>query len=278
MSEPFSRKRFVAVVGTATAAAAVNAAPADVAEAAPAPAPAAHTPAIHHPHAAPAAPLGSAPEAYAFFSGPESAFVEAAVERLIPTDVNGPGAKAAGVAYFIDRQLDGVFGAAANTYRNGPWAAGTPSQGYQLRQTPAELYRQGIGAVNTYCVATYEKTFDKLDAAHQDAVLTGVDEGTITIAGAPLKPFFEMLLQNTIEGFFADPIYGGNRDKAGWRLIGFPGVAAYYAPLISNWNKPYVVEPVSIADVQQGKPVAEGHTLMHHLALENAARIERGNR
>ncbi len=282
MSDSVSRKDFVALVGTATAAAAMSGTAAEAAEsgasaaAAPHREPAAH---VHRTGAAPAAPpLGEEPEAYAFFTMPEAAFIEAACERLIPADANGPGAKAAGVAFFIDQQLDGVFGVAGNTYRSGPWGNGTPQQGYQLRQTPQELYRQGIAATNAYCRTTYRKTFDQLDTARQDAVLQGLDTGTIALTDAPGKAFFEVLLQNTIEGFFADPIYGGNRDKAGWKLIGFPGVAAYYAPLIDKWNVPYRVDPVSIADVQQGKPVAEGHNLMHHLAMENAARLDEVNR
>jgi gluconate 2-dehydrogenase gamma chain len=278
MSDRVSRKDFVALVGTATAAAAVAAGPADAAPAVPEPSPAppAHAPhATHHtpPMSMPSAPLDVEPEAYAFFTMPEAAFIEAAVERLIPTDANGPGAKAAGVAYFIDQQLNGVFGAGGNTYRNGPWGHGTPQQGYQLRQTPAELYRQSIGAIDAYCVTTYRKPFEKLASAQQDAVLQGIDTGTIAIADAPAKAFFELLLQNTIEGYFADPMYGGNRDKVGWKLIGFPGVAAYYKPLIDKWNVPYRVEPMSIADVQQGKPAAAGHMLMHHLAMENAAKL-----
>jgi gluconate 2-dehydrogenase gamma chain len=268
MSDRFTRKDFVAIVGTATAAAAVPATPAEAVIAAPAH-PAAPHPKHVAPHASPAVPpLGAEPEAYVFFTGPESAFIEAAVERLIPTDANGPGAKAAGVPYFIDQQLIGVFGVAGNSYRSGPWLQGTPMQGYQLRQTPADLYRQGIAATNAYCVTAYRKPFDALDARQQDAVLQGLEGGTIAFEALPSKAFFEVLLQNTIEGYFADPIYGGNRDKAGWKLVGYPGVAAYYAQKITDWNKPYRVEPVSIADVQQGKPVvAQDHELLQHMAM-----------
>ena len=78
------------------------------------------------------------------------------------------------------------------------------------------------------------KTFDQLSAAHQDDVLTGLDGAKLTFDVVPAKAFFEMLLQNTVEGFFADPLYGGNRDKVGWKLVGFPGVAAYYADKITD--------------------------------------------
>jgi gluconate 2-dehydrogenase gamma chain len=267
MSDPVSRKNFVAIIGTATAAVAVpntvQAAPMEMA---------ANT-------AQPGgmAPLGDEPEAYIYFTEPESAFIEAAVERLIPTDALGPGARSAGVAFFIDQQLVGAFGTAAKMYRNGPWGAGTPMQGYQLRQTPAELYRQGIMATEAYCSKTYQSRFAALTSAQQDDVLKGLDGGTITFENVPAKAFFEMLLQNTTEGFFADPLYGGNRDKVGWKLVGFPGVAAYYANKITDYNKPYDVPPMSIADVQQGRPAAAGHELMHHMAMENAEHLNKVN-
>jgi gluconate 2-dehydrogenase gamma chain len=268
VSDRVSRKNFVAIIGTATAAAAVpvaaNAAAMEMA--------------ANTPQPGGNAPLGDSPEAYTCFTEPEAAFIEAAVERLIPTDAHGPGARSAGVAFFIDQQLGGAFGTAAKMYRSGPWAPGTPMQGYQLRQTPAELYRQGIAATETYCSQTYQSGFAALTAAQQDTVLRGLDGSTITFENVPAKAFFEMLLQNTIEGFFADPLYGGNRDKAGWKLVGFPGVAAFYANKITDYNKPYNVSPVSIADVQQGRPVAEGHELMHHMAMENATRLSKVNK
>jgi gluconate 2-dehydrogenase gamma chain len=277
VSDQVSRKNFVAIIGTATAAAAVPSA----AGAAAVPATAAMAPmemAANTPQPGGMAPLGNEPEAYTYFTEPEATFIEAAVERLIPTDEHGPGARSAGVAFFIDQQLVGAFGTAAKMYRNGPWGtAPTPMQGYQLRQTPAELYRQGIAATQAFCNKTYQSGFAALTAAQQDDVLKGLDGGTIKFDELPAKAFFEMLLQNTVEGFFSDPLYGGNRDKVGWKLVGFPGVAASYANKISDYNKPYNVPPVSIADVQQGRPVAEGHELMHHMAMENAKALDKVN-
>jgi gluconate 2-dehydrogenase gamma chain len=273
MSDAVSRKKFVAFIGTATATAVAAGAPATPVEAANAAAvaqaPAAATGA--HPAAPPVA-LGNEPEAYLYLTTPEARFVEAAVDRLIPPDENGPGARAAGIAFFIDQQLDGVFGKAGNSYREGPWQHGTPMQGYQLRQTPAELYRQAIAACDAACTLQYGKTFAALTAAQQDEVLRGLDGGTLSLGDVPAKAFFELLLQNTIEGFFADPVYGGNRDKAGWKLVGFPGVAAAYGKRIDQWNQPYDVEPVSIADVQQGKPVvSRSPELMDHLRMMGEA-------
>jgi len=74
-----------------------------------------------------------------FFSPAEASFIEAAVARIIPNDDLGPGAKEAGVATFIDRQLAGPYGRAESWYMQGPWRHGAKEQGYQLKLTPAEL-------------------------------------------------------------------------------------------------------------------------------------------
>ena len=68
--------------------------------------------------------------------------------------------------------------------------------------------------------------------------------------GPPSRVFFGMLYQNVMEGMFADPIYGGNRNKAGWKLIGFPGViAVHYANVEKFRDKKYSVDPLGIADM-----------------------------
>jgi gluconate 2-dehydrogenase gamma chain len=237
-----SRKDFVAIIGTAVA---VETLPASAAGAA--------TP--HKPVPAPA--LGNEPEAYTYLTEPESAFVEAAVERLIPTDALGPGGREAGVAFYIDQQLSGQFGYAAKMYRQGPWQAdASPDFGYQSPLTPQQVYRLGIAATNAYCRKTYGKTFDQLDGAHQDDVLTALDQANLSFESVPAKVFFEMLYGNAVEGFFADPLYGGNRNKVGWKLVGFPGAAAVYLPFIEKHNVPYNVTPQSIADLQQAEQTA----------------------
>ena len=87
---------------------------------------------------------------YMFLSAAEVAFVDAAVARLIPADELGPGAKEAGVTYFIDQQLFGGYGSMARKYTQGPWPEGTPQQGYQSPLTPAGVYRAGVRDVNEY--------------------------------------------------------------------------------------------------------------------------------
>jgi gluconate 2-dehydrogenase gamma chain len=196
--------------------------------------------------------LRGEPLAFTFLTPPERAFVEAAAERLIPADEHGPGAREAGVAYYIDQQLAGAWGTGAGQYRQGPWETGTPEQGYQLNMIPQELYRVGIAQTNAYCRNKYGKTLATLSPALQDEVLRALEAGTITLAGLPAKTFFDTLFNNTVEGFFADPLYGGNRDKVGWKAIGFPGVAAAYVGVIEKYNVRYKVAPVGIADVEQG--------------------------
>jgi gluconate 2-dehydrogenase gamma chain len=193
------------------------------------------------------------PEAFEFLSSTEQAFIGTACDRIIPADPPGPSATAAGVPYYIDHQLAGAWGNGARLYRQGPWQSGTPEQGYQLAMIPQQVYRTAIRAIDDHCTKQFGGNFAGLTAAQQDQVLSGLEKGAIDLGVVPAATFFAMLLANTIEGYFADPMYGGNRDKAGWTMIGFPGVAAVYTNLIDqNDNKAYVVPPVSISDVEQG--------------------------
>jgi len=210
---------------------------------------------------------------YMFLSQAEVAFLDAAVSHLIPKDELGPGAKEAGVTYFIDQQLFGGYGSMARKYTQGPWPEGTPQQGYQSPLTPAAVYRAGIRDTNAYCRKTYGKTFDALPRAQQDEVLKGLDGGKIELEQVRSQFFFNMLLANTIEGFFADPVYGGNRDKAGWKLVGFPGVAAVYTTFIEKHNVPYKAQPVSIADITGRLAKVDEHGHPIHVMLDDKAGV-----
>lgn len=199
---------------------------------------------------------------YGYLTQPEVRFLEAAAARLIPADELGPGAKEAGVAVFIDRQLASAWGTHGRNYRMGPWLEGTPQQGFQSRLTPQEIYRAGIRETNLYCVKRYGKAFDFLSSEQQDEVLHALEDGEVALESLTSRLFFNLLLRNTMEGFFADPIYGGNRDKVGWKLIGFPGLpASNYVELLEKHDTPYRVEPVSILDVleQRAKVDAQGY-------------------
>ena len=203
------------------------------------------------PHGARAAdsplPAPVTDDRYTFFTPSEVAFVDAAVGRLIPADELGPGAVEARVTFFIDQQMAGPFGRAESWYMQGPFREGEKEQGYQLRLTPAQLYRAAIGAIDEHCKSTLRKTFAELAPADRDKVLHGLEGGDIHLDAAPAKEFFAMLWQNTQEGYFADPIYGGNRDFAGWQLVGFPGPRYNYIAEIEQYGKVYDVPTVGLA-------------------------------
>ena len=219
--------------------------------------------------------LSSEPEAFTFFTPPEQAFVSAACDRIIPADPPGPSASDAGVPFYIDQQLAGAWGNGARQYRQGPWQQGTPEQGYQLAMLPKDVYRTAMRTVDAYCTKKYGSPFAETTTAQQDEVLGGLEKGTIDLGAIPATTFFSMLVGNTIEGYFADPLYGGNRNKAGWALIGFPGVAAVYTDHIEDSNKAYTVPPVSIADVQQGLAIDDMD--MRHVAMVRQMHPHAGN-
>lgn len=184
---------------------------------------------------------------YQFFSADEAAFIDAAVARLIPSDDLGPGAKEAGVTIFLDRQLAGPYGSAARWYMQGPWREGTDTQGYQSRLTPAQLYRQVIKEIDAYCRSTYGgKRFADLATADQDKMLGALEQGEVELKAKDAKDFFEFFMQNTVEGFFSDPLYGGNRDMVGWKLIGFPGARYNYLDYVSQHGQRLDLPPVGI--------------------------------
>jgi gluconate 2-dehydrogenase gamma chain len=189
---------------------------------------------------------------FQFFTPGERAFIEAAVERLIPSDPVGPGAVEAGVPFFLDRQLAGLYGRGDHYYLGGPWKKGVPQQGYQLRFSPAQLYRAAIAAIDRYVGSKYGGVaFAKLSDANKDTVLKGLEAGTIQLdSGVDAATFFSFLLQNTKEGYFSDPIYGGNKDMAGWKMIGFPGAHYDYWEWVTRHGEPVPFPQVGI----KGRP------------------------
>ena len=189
---------------------------------------------------------------YIYLKPVEQAFVEALVDHMIPKDeLTGSGTEL-GIATFIDRALAGGWGKGGRLYMQGPWLPGTPNQGYQLPLTPAELYRFGIEGSDIYCRKTFGKDFARCTADQKETFLKDLAAGKITLAGGLRgRAFFTMFYENVMEGLFADPIYGGNRDKAGWKMIGFPGVMANNAENIKKYGdgKKFDADPVSIADM-----------------------------
>ena len=198
-----------------------------------------------------AAPNAAAQPGYAFLNIEEAAFVEALVDHMIPADELTPKGTDIGLNIYIDRALAGGWGKGERLYMQGPWKRGTPNQGYQLPLTPAQLYRAGIEATNAHCRKTYGKTFDRLDEKQREEVLLGLSGGKITFAsGLPARTFWATVYQTVMEGMFADPIYGGNRNKAGWKMIGFPGVVAVHRENVEKYRgKKYTAEILGIADM-----------------------------
>ncbi|MGL5386465.1 MAG: gluconate 2-dehydrogenase subunit 3 family protein [Serratia sp. (in: enterobacteria)] len=181
-----------------------------------------------------------------FFTPEEWAFVQAAVARLIPADDRGPGALEAGVPEFIDRQMNTPYATGAIWYMQGPFNPDVaPEMGYQLPLVPKQIYNLGIAEANAYSLKTTGKVFAELEGAQQDALLHTFEAGEAEFEQLPAKLFFSYLLQNTREGFFSDPIHGGNKDMVGWKLINFPGARADFMDWVERGER-YPFPPVSI--------------------------------
>jgi gluconate 2-dehydrogenase gamma chain len=219
--------------------------------------------------------------AIAFFNIHEAQTVDALVSRILPGTPDDPGAHEAGVVFYIDRVLGGpTLGYSLKTYTQGPFlvvseepvsveAASsrdiydyvsvaqeqTARYGYQSVLTPQEFYRRGLGFVDDYAQSQFQKDFIDLSAEQQDQVLTDMEADKATGFDGPSgKAFFTQLRNDTIEGMFSDPMYGGNRDMVGWKLVGYPGAQRFYTPDDIK-NPDFQREPQSIAQLM----AKEGH-------------------
>jgi len=204
------------------------------------------------PQGAPPPPAAMTPAGYTYLNPAESEFVESLVDHMVPKDELTPSGTDIGIAAYIDRALAGAWGKGARMYTQGPWGPGTPNQGYQLPLTPAELYRAAIAGSNAFCRKAFGKDFAKCEPAQKESFLKDLQAGKITLAGGlPGRAFFGVLYTNVMEGLFADPIYGGNKDKVGWKMIGFPGVIANNAEHVKQYSdgQRFPANPVSIADM-----------------------------
>lgn len=192
-------------------------------------------------------PVPVRPGPWVFFTPEEGAAMEAIADRLIPPDPDTPGGRDAGCAVYIDRQLAGPYGRSEGLYMRPPFLEGTKEQGAQGPDTPAQRYRRGLAAIDAACrAANPGKGFAALGPEQQDAMLAGLEKGTVTLDGINGVGLFGLLLTDTKQGFFTDPVYGGNRDMAGWRMIGFPGARYDYSDWVLRHNERYPLPPVSI--------------------------------
>jgi gluconate 2-dehydrogenase gamma chain len=145
-------------------------------------------------------------EALEHLTASESDLLEAVVDRLIPADDIGPGAKDARVVHYIDRALGSAL---ANS---------------------RQAYATGLASLDKYATASRGKSFLDLPPHDQDSVLIDVETGTATgFTGSPAQ-FFTMVLGHTRQGMFSDPYYGGNANFIGWDLLGYPGVRTNVRP------------------------------------------------
>ena len=188
--------------------------------------------------------------AYRFFTPAEAAFIEAAVDRLIPPEPDWPGAREAGVPKYIDLQLAGPYGQGDRLFLGGPIEPGTPSQGYQLGLTPAQVYKTSLAAILRR-LREVGASFEQATREEQHAFLRRLEAGEVDLDGVPSAIFFDTLFANTIEGFFSDAAYGGNRDMVSWRMVGFPGVYAAYLGVYTQHGLRYERQPLSIADAHR---------------------------
>jgi gluconate 2-dehydrogenase gamma chain len=187
------------------------------------------------------------PGTWKYFTPEEARLVEALVDRIIPPDPETPGGKDIGCAVFIDAQLAGPYGDSAWLYTSGPFHPGIKQQGPQSPDPPVVQYRKFLAAFDRYC-RTSGVSFAQMTDDRKDETLHGIEDEKIKLDGIDAKTFFATLVKDTQKGFFADPIYGGNKDMAAWKMIGFPGARYDYRDWIDRHNERYPNPPVSIAD------------------------------
>lgn len=182
-----------------------------------------------------------------FFMGNEGRAVEALADRIIPPDSETPGGKDSGCAVFIDRQLAGPYGHQDGLYVRPPFQKGAKNQGHQSEKGPMQEYREGLAALDKACKERLGgKAFSELSDTDQDRVLNGLESGDFKLDDVDGKAFFEQVVKDVQMGFFADPIYGGNRDMVAWKMIGYPGSRYNYLDWVSRHNEKFPLPPVSM--------------------------------
>jgi gluconate 2-dehydrogenase gamma chain len=187
-------------------------------------------------------------EPWLILTSDEVSALTAVMGRLIPSDSLGPGASDSGGVAFIDRQMASAYGAGDHFYSMGPFAPGAASQGYQLSFTPSQMFRIGLEKLQNHIGAG--QSFADLAVADQDDLLSKMENGEIDLSPVPSAAFFGNLLSWTQQSFFADPMYGGNKNKVGWVLVGFPGAYSSYSEYVEDYGMNWQYPPTSIAEDQ----------------------------
>lgn len=216
-------------------------------------------------------------DARLFFSRKEDFdTLAAATERIYPKDDNGPGAIELGVPYFIDKQLAGSWGTNAKAYMNDPFRqnnqvhnyqhkdgdqdksgpntstkAPTPTPRYQTRLNRGDLFLQGIRRLQEVSKENHGENFVKLENEEQDKILSKFENGEVKMQAINSVTFFNFLLQTTIEGVYADPVHGGNKDMMAWKMKEYPGPRMAHINDIEAEDF-ILMEPKSLRDYQGG--------------------------
>lgn len=202
-----------------------------------------------------------------FFDEHEWDTIDAATARIFPTD-HDPGAREARVVRYIDRYLSGIgyiFATADGTgflRMDGRIAEAWEERIIMLRT----LYREGIRNMDHVAQESFRGAFVTLSDEQQDVVLelvAGTPKASTVVAGR-MQPygttlqsvsdhdcdFFSALTLHTRQGFYGDPAYGGNKNKVGWQMIGFPGPASLAATNDCTYSlRSYLREDVDWAEL-----------------------------
>ncbi len=195
------------------------------------------------------------PGPWLFFTGAEGRAMEAIADRIIPPDSETPGGTDAGCAVFIDRQLAGPYGQQEGLYLRPPFQVGMKNQGYQSEAGPTQRYRAGLAALEKACEAKYAgKEFAELSNSDKDKVLSELESGELKLDGPDGQAFVEEIVKDVQMGFFADPIYGGNRDMVAWKMIGYPGARYNYLDWVNRHNERFPLPPVSMTGRAEWTP------------------------
>ncbi|MFJ5770534.1 gluconate 2-dehydrogenase subunit 3 family protein [Psychrobacillus sp. NPDC093180] len=176
-------------------------------------------------------------QALMYFDKAQFDTIEAAAEQIFPKTDVGPGAKELLVAYFIDHQLAGNWGLNGKEYMSGPFfpTEATALFGHQTHLNRQQIFNLGIEALNAEAKKNYDNNFAALNEEDQIAILTAFEADEVTLNGAVTSGFFFRLLKSaTIEGVYADPLYGGNKNMEGWKMKNFPGHQMSYANIIEK--------------------------------------------
>ncbi|GAD08732.1 gluconate 2-dehydrogenase subunit 3 [Gluconobacter frateurii NBRC 103465] len=181
-----------------------------------------------------------------FFSDDEWQTLNSFVDRLIPADAEGPGALEAHVPEFIDRQMNTPYGHGSEWYLRPPLMKTSAALGYQFLFTPRDIYKQGLPALHSAIMQRYGKPFHQLDAGERDRIIGQMEKGSLTLSPVPSKLLFGQVLKNCKEGYFADPIHGGNYEMGAWKMIGFPGARADFTDWVDRYGARYPLPPVSV--------------------------------